>query len=252
MNLIRARTIKMLEQLPVAEWESSSRCAGWSVHDVARHIRDFALIHTARLAGRPSPFGDDPFDPRSSPAQWLRHSEGTPTTQTLDDLRRLAGEEAESIDRRIDDPPVRLWWSPLRRKVHWSVFSLHIFWDAWLHESDIAVALGRPVDHTELDLQAAIFYALLSAAAPHAWAGRYLETSFALAGSPSESYRISHVGDDITITAGPGQPATLLANTTDLIDSLAGRGSDLQGVLTGPEDVVARLGLLRKVGTVGT
>ncbi|MEV7626889.1 maleylpyruvate isomerase N-terminal domain-containing protein [Actinoplanes sp. NPDC089786] len=148
MNLIRARTIKMLEQLPVAEWESSSRCAGWSVHDVARHIRDFALIHTARLAGRPSPFGDDPFDPRSSPAQWLRHSEGTPTTQTLDDLRRLAGEEAESIDRRIDDPPVRLWWSPLRRKVHWSVFSLHIFWDAWLHESDIAVALGRPVDRS--------------------------------------------------------------------------------------------------------
>ncbi|WP_213010562.1 maleylpyruvate isomerase N-terminal domain-containing protein [Paractinoplanes toevensis] len=85
MALLRARFIDLLAQLSEAEWERPSRCAAWSVHDVARHVRDCALTHTALLAHRPPPLGKAPFDPRSSPFEWLRHSAGTPTTQTMDD-----------------------------------------------------------------------------------------------------------------------------------------------------------------------
>src|SRR3569833_2101354 len=109
MARLRARTVDLLAELSAVDWDRPSRCAGWSVHDVARHVRDVALIHTARLAGRPSPFPNEPFDPRSSPEKWLRHSAGATTSQTVEDLQRLAREEAELLGRRVDDPPDRLW-----------------------------------------------------------------------------------------------------------------------------------------------
>ncbi|MFI6070034.1 maleylpyruvate isomerase family mycothiol-dependent enzyme [Actinoplanes sp. NPDC051343] len=249
MGLLRRRLIALLAHLPEQEWEHASRCVGWSIHDVARHVRDVALIHTSRLAGRRRPFGDEPFDPRSSPSRWLQHTAGEPASQTMDDLGRLAREEDDLFGSRIEEPPDRLWTSPLGRKVHWSVFSLHLYWDAWLHEADIAVALGIPIHRTDLDLQMAILYALLSAAAPTARTGEYLDASIALIDSPSDCYLISHVGDDVTINARPGSPGSLQADASELIDSLAGRGRDLADILAGPRDVVKQLGLLRALGT---
>jgi hypothetical protein len=70
----RRRFIAFLGDLPEPAWRQPSRCSDWSVHDVARHVRDGALAHTAGLAGRPSPFGGGRFDPARTPAQWLARS----------------------------------------------------------------------------------------------------------------------------------------------------------------------------------
>ncbi|MFH8534712.1 maleylpyruvate isomerase family mycothiol-dependent enzyme [Streptomyces tendae] len=243
----RERFIGLLTSLSSAEWQHPSRCEGWSIHDVTRHVRDVALIQTAGLARRPNPFGNQPFDPRTSPAGWLERSRAESPEQTLDELSRLAAEEADLIGRRIHEPSDRLSTSPFGRKVHWSVRTLHTFWDAWLHEGDVAAPLGLPVLRDDADLQLAVLYGLLLAATPAAWTGEHLEAALSLEGSPSGGYLIGHDADEIIITAGAPSGASLRAEAIRLIESLAGRGAGLPQVLTGPPDVVARLGLLRAV-----
>jgi uncharacterized protein (TIGR03083 family) len=242
----RRRFVDLLGGLSRTAWDSPSRCAGWSVHDVARHVRDGVLVHVALLAGRPTPYGDDRFDPRTTPAAWLARTEGATPAETLADLRRIVDEEAGLLYGRNRE---RLWTGALRRKVHPSTWSTHVFWDAWMHEADVAVALGLPVRRSTLDLQVAALYGLLVAAEPSARTGDYVDTVVALDGSPSGAYRISHVDDDIVVEGAADADASLRGEMFAVLDSLAGRGAVLEKVLDGPAGLVQQLGLLRAVAT---
>ncbi len=242
----RRRFVDLLDGLPGAAWERPSRCAGWSVHDVARHVRDGALLHVALLAGRRTPYGDGPFDPRSTPAQWLARTDGASPADTLADLCQIAAEEAGLL---AEDTRERLWTGALRRKLHPSTWSTHVFWDAWMHEADVAVPLDLPVRRSPLDLQIAALYGLLIAAEPAAWTGDYVETVVALDGSPSGAYRITHVEGDIVVEGLPDADADLRGEMFAVLDSLAGRGAVVEKVLAGPASTVRRLSLLRTVAT---
>ncbi|WP_425742315.1 maleylpyruvate isomerase family mycothiol-dependent enzyme [Micromonospora zamorensis] len=244
----RHRFVDMLAALPAEGWGQASRCAGWSVHDVARHVRDGALMHVALLAGRQLPYNSERFDPRRTPDEWLARTKGAAPAETLNDLRRLAGEEAELLVTAGGD---RLWTGALRRKQHPSTWSTHVFWDAWIHEADVAAPLGLPVRRSRLDLQVAVLYGLLVAAEPAARTGDYVNTVVRLDGSPSEAYRIAHDADhdDIIVTALPGADAALHGEVFAVLDSLCGRGPTLEKVLDGAASVTRRLSLLRAVAT---
>lgn len=242
----RRRFVDLLDGLPATAWDSPSRCAGWSVHDVARHVRDGGLLHVALLAGRLAPYGAERFDPRTTPAAWLAKTEDASPAETLADLRRIADEEADLLH---GDAREGLWTGALRRKLHPSTWSTHVFWDAWMHEADVAVPLDLPVRRSPLDLQIAALYSLLIAAEPAAWTGDYVDAMVALDGSPSGTYRISHVGDDIVVDGVPDTDAVLRGEMFAVLDSLAGRGAAVEEVLAGPASTVQQLSLLRTVAT---
>jgi uncharacterized protein (TIGR03083 family) len=245
----RNRFVTLLESLPPSSWDARSRCSEWSVHQVAMHVRDVARIHVARLGREPYPFEKfGKFDPRSSPSQWLSASAGESPSETLRDLAGLVEREESvlhSFARSADDRPRQ---GPLRRPLHWSVSSLHIMWDAWMHEQDIILPLGRDeVRSGDEEMRLVSMYSLLAAAAPAALSGDYLETCLGLGGAPDEAYRITHHDDDVRVVTG-GEPE-LRGPAHTVIDSLTGRGPEPQAVLEGSVVVAARLAQLRAVAT---
>jgi uncharacterized protein (TIGR03083 family) len=242
----RRRFVEFLRDLPEPAWRQPSRCSDWSVHEVARHVRDGALAHTAGLAGRPSPFGGGRFDPARTPSQWLARSAGESPADTLRDLTELADRETELLTARLADADGEPGRGPFGRPAHWSIRSLHVFWDAWLHERDVVLPLGAEIRPTDVDLQLAVLYSLLAAATSASWTGQYLRTSLVLDGSPSGGYTISSVDDEIVVAAEPGATAALRAEVTTLLDSLAGRGPSPTVVLGSSTPAAEQLGMLRR------
>lgn len=157
----RVRFLRMASALDARQWQSQSRCVGWSVHQLVRHVRDVAAIHVANLAGRPWPFrGMKAFCPASSPIEWLADSEGEPPQQTVAKLTELVEEEARLLRITAKHAPETTRPGPLRRELHWSVRSVHIFWDAWTHERDLSPALAVAPEYGPDEFRLATMYSL--------------------------------------------------------------------------------------------
>ncbi|MCW8382535.1 maleylpyruvate isomerase family mycothiol-dependent enzyme [Streptomyces justiciae] len=246
----RRRFITSLRGFDASAWHTPTRCARWSVHDVVRHVRDRAVLHVARLGGRPDQFGvpaaiHQPTTPVGRPA----HSAGQTPDETLRELILLVDEEDRLLQRkaRLDPSETRL--GPLRRTLHWSVSSTHSFWDAWVHERDIALPLGLKLPYPIAELRLATMYGLLAAAAPAGWAGEYIRTTVQLEGSRDPSYEITHAGDNIKVITSPESDAELAGDAVAVLDSLAGRGPMPREVFGIASAVVSQLTLLREVAT---
>ncbi|GIJ45407.1 hypothetical protein Val02_22930 [Virgisporangium aliadipatigenens] len=245
----RGRLLDLLDALPAADWAQPSRCAGWTVHDVVRHLVDVARLHVDQLGTGGTAFDAEAFHPARSPAQWMVASERATPAQTLDDLRELTEVEAKLLAERADESRAGLWRGPSRRPLHPTTFSLHLHWDAWLHERDITVPLGVRLPPDHLGTHLAVLYGLLLAATPARMAGVRLETSVLLDGGPAECYAISHGASGIVVSADTAPEAPLRSRADALLDALMGRGPALHTVLEGPAELVATLDLLRKFAT---
>ncbi len=122
------------------DWSAPTRCADWSAHDVVRHLCDCNAI----LAGTDEGVLDVTagFDPRTSPRRWpaILASESPEATlaRFLDTSRGLLALARKRM-ARAERYDVRLPYGPM----DWTVPLLHGFWDSWLHERDILLALGR-------------------------------------------------------------------------------------------------------------
>jgi uncharacterized protein (TIGR03083 family) len=242
----RRRFSAFLMNLRPSSWSARSRCSEWTVHEVARHVLDVTELHADRLARRSGRFDDlDAFDPVTTPPKWLAGSFDQTPEDTCEALLSLSDEEHRLFASRIEENDDALTLGPLGRELHWSVLSLHIFWDAWMHERDIAFPLGLDIRSTDAELRLMVLYGLLSAAAPSAWAGDHLHVSLVLDGSPDHSYEISSTDDDIEVTAGATSPAALRGPAGPILDSMGGRGPALAELFGSSTDVVERLSRLR-------
>jgi hypothetical protein len=238
---------EVARSIPASGWDMRSRCAAWSIHEVVRHVRDVTLISVARLEQKGHPFGTTQFDPRTSPAEWMRQSDGEKPQDTLDDLELLFLREEDLFARWADAGSPAVVSGPLRRKVHWSVVSIHILWDCWMHERDICIPLGISRAQSEDELRLMVMYSLMAASAPAAWTHDYVDVALGLAGSPDGTYEVSHSSDDVYVYAGGS--AQLHGPMEAVVDSLAGRGPELGKVLGGSGDAVRKLALLRALTT---
>jgi hypothetical protein len=246
----RARFLRIAAALDAGQWQSQTRCVNWSVHQVIRHVRDVVKIHVATLAGRPHPFGGlESFHPASSPAEWLALSDGEPSQQTVTELTELVTEEARLLGVTAGQAPQGTRRGPLRRNLHWSVRSIHIFWDAWTHERDLFSALGLAPDYGPGELRMATMYSLLAAATPAAWSRDYLRTVVLLNGSPDARYEIAEEGGSVRITSAACSTEKLIGPADQVLDSLSGRGPHLRELLSGPSAEVEKLALLRAWAT---
>lgn len=141
----RRRLEHTLRELSAAEWEQPSRCEGWSVQDVITHLAStngfWGLSIQAGLGGEPTRYLAG-FDPVATPAQLVDHAQGTPVADTLqrfadgnDALEAAMAQVGDTgWDTLAEAPPGHL---PIR------LVADHALWDAWVHERDILLPLGR-------------------------------------------------------------------------------------------------------------
>jgi hypothetical protein len=123
---LRRRFVNVLTSLPDADWERPSRCSEWTVHDVARHVRDVARVHIDQLSTDGRAFDAETFDSRKTPLRWLTSSRTEAPEQTLTDLDDALTMEGSLLARRAEGTADQLWRGPAGRTLHPLTFSLHV------------------------------------------------------------------------------------------------------------------------------
>ncbi|HEV2258737.1 MAG TPA: maleylpyruvate isomerase N-terminal domain-containing protein [Streptosporangiaceae bacterium] len=217
----RQRFVTVLRGFGPGDWAAPTRCAGWSAHDVVRHLCDCNGIGIAAGAGPDDHMLDlaAGFDPRITPRGWLTASAGEPPDATLarfvatsDELLTLASDRL-ARHRRFD---VRLPYGPM----DWTVLMLHGFWDSWLHERDVLLARGTevPTDGDAAGYAAA--YGLFIAAAVASMFGEQVRETLTLGGAGGGVFDLDTRGA-VTLTVPPAAAAGPPA--AEVADALAGR-----------------------------
>lgn len=144
----RDRLAAALADLETAQWAAPSRCAGWSVQDVAAHLvsvnQFWALSITRGRAGRPTRYLTA-FDPVDTPAELVEATRGSDPADTLAQLVETNAALAASLEGVTPDE-----WSTVVAEAppgHVSLrcIALHALWDSWVHERDVLLPLGLPL-----------------------------------------------------------------------------------------------------------
>jgi uncharacterized protein (TIGR03083 family) len=247
----RCRFHAMLEGLPRAMWAAPTRCSEWSVDDVARHVVDVAEQLDDRLNWHPDhrPGRDGRFDPRETPKLWLAKSSGQPpegTLQLLEDAREQEWFAQQRMRENFDELELA---GIFGRRAHWSVFVLHVFFDAWVHERDVAIPLGIPLRYRSDERVLIAMYALLLASQPAALDGSPIHASVVLYDDSEElGFELSYGADGIVVeTASPVSSPAVSGEFAATVDSLVGRGPHPSELLRGDPAVILKLSRLRDI-----
>ncbi len=125
---------ELLRSLSAEEWETSSRCAGWTVGDVARHaVGSMADVVAGRLDGL-----------------------GTPEVTEREVNERAGKTAAEIADECAEVQKATAGMLPIFDDAAWAAPApggydgslgdgVEALWyDFWLHADDIRAAIGRP------------------------------------------------------------------------------------------------------------
>ncbi|MGB9345777.1 MAG: maleylpyruvate isomerase N-terminal domain-containing protein [Ilumatobacteraceae bacterium] len=142
----RRRLVATLASFDDSEWDHPSRCAGWTTRDVVVHLDTtnsfWAASISAGTQGQPTRFLTD-FDPVASPAQHVAAAGDRHRTEVFErfaESTEAFAAIAESLtpedvaDAIAEAPPGHISVSGV---LH------HALWDAWIHERDILLPLGR-------------------------------------------------------------------------------------------------------------
>src|SRR6266568_850999 len=215
----RRRFVAVLQGFGPDDWAAPTRCAGWSAHDVVRHLCDGNAI--AAGAGPDDRTLDMAagFDPRITPRGWLTASAGESPDATLTRFVATSEEVLALLRTRLAQNrsfDIRLPYGPM----DWTVFLLHGFWDSWLHERDVLLArgTGHPTDDDATVYATA--YGLFIAAAVASMFGDQVQQKLTLGGDGGGAFDLDSRGAvtlTVTRVTAAGPPAAEVA------DALAGR-----------------------------
>jgi uncharacterized protein (TIGR03083 family) len=214
----RQRFVAILRGFTNDDWAASTRCADWSAQDVVRHLCDANTVvggnanHSIDVARG--------FDPRTTPREWLRASDGESPADTLarfvvtTEELVACGRERLAEGRRFD---VALPYGPM----DWTVLALHGFWDSWIHERDVLLARGaeHPTDGDATFYATA--YGVFIAAVVASMFGQAVDASLELGGGGGGCFDLARDGV-ATVTAKRTSTGGPVAAT--VADALAGRG----------------------------
>lgn len=123
----------LIRAVPAGAWDTPSRCAGWTVGDVCRHL-------TGTIAAIAAGNFDDLVGPDAT-ARQVAQRQGMTAEQVADELRD-ATKVAADITAAIDDTA---WDGPPPVDVPGTMgFAVEAIWyDAYMHGDDVRAALGR-------------------------------------------------------------------------------------------------------------
>jgi hypothetical protein len=223
------------------------------VDDVARHAVDVAEQLEDRLNWHPDqrPGCGGRFDPRETPKLWLAKTSGQPpegTLQLLDEAREREWCAQQCMREDFDEVELA---GIFGRRAHWSVFALHVFFDAWVRERDVAIPLGFPLRYSIDERLLVAMYVLLLASQASALDGSPIHASMVLHDDPVELGVELSYGDDgiVAETASPASSPTVSGKFGPTVDSLVRRGPRPSGLLRGDPAVISRLSRLRDIVT---
>jgi uncharacterized protein (TIGR03083 family) len=244
----RRRLFDLFSGFDEETWTAPTRCTEWSVHEVVRHLCDVTLKWRALLRGAsPQSLGFEGFDPRTTPVDWLERSATERPADTVRVFERASAELLDEVDQRTecnaaDQLPF------LYGTVPWSIVVLHGFWDAWLHERDIVIPMGRLHESPEIESRAAATYGLVMSCVPFALFGTPFDETVVLDGDGGGLFQLEARESTVTTWVGGDEDSRdpLRGALPDVVDSLLGRGPQLTAVLHGPAERVEALGTLRQ------
>jgi DinB superfamily len=230
------RTTALWESLTADQWTRPSRNRDWTIHETARHTTDALEMGLSRITGSAPPFSMDGFDPNSTPATWLAQSDGESPRETVDRYIAAAERARPAVGERLAAADHSVIGAPYG-EAHWATLVVHLLWDSWLHERDIALAVDLPARSTPAEQRLVGLYAVLMTLVP-------------LRGTDSPVDQQLHLGGDIDVTVRAtidgatievreiAQPCDLGADATSMIDSLSGRGTPIGELVPGIPDAM--------------
>ena len=229
------------------ELASASRCGGWTVADVLRHLLWADTTMRQIWCGEAPPVEN--FDPRITPDQWVqdyrRHSDEDIRARYLSSSTIMAAELESADAERFGQPSL----SPLGA-VPWWLSAVHIGWDSTVHERDVLLPLGRPVEPPAAENVPMLAYTLVLVSFFARGGPRRVRVGPVLVRRDDGAVAVSasptpdHSGGDpptASVTVAPG-------DDTAAIDALCGRGSVVAS-LDGDPAVVEELGGLARFFT---
>ena len=225
----RDRLAGALSELPSEAWGAPSRCEGWSVQDVTEHlvsVNHFWLLSLgAGLRNEPTRFLAA-FDPVAVPAAIVESARGAAPEATLEKLHTsnaqlaavLSSLSVSDLAKPAEAPPGHI---AIR------AVCAHALWDAWIHERDVLLPLGRdqPIEPDEVTTALA-YVAALAPAFYLLNAGRAPTGSLTVLASHPDSVFTVDVRDHVTVRPGalPDATAIVEGDAVDLVESLSSRG----------------------------
>jgi uncharacterized protein (TIGR03083 family) len=133
----------LVRSLGESEWTKPSRCEGWEVGDVARHVVGTAADVAAGQAGSHTPEEEVAARKNHTPSQLADELEGA--LGTLRNLGALIDDDAWNGPSPVPDLTMRQG-------------ILVLLYDAYVHGDDIRVAAGLPPSGPGIGLDASVEY----------------------------------------------------------------------------------------------
>jgi len=236
----RARQLDVVRGVPLNEWTRPSRCSGWSVHDVVRHVVQMnevmvGVAAAARAGERYERMRG--FDAKTTPSEWLATAPAAEPGETLAAYERstravIDAGEALGADVLVGSPVGRQPWSRVL---------LHALFDALVHERDVTEPLGRSAPYSPGQLPVVAYVLLIAARVACAY-DREFAVRLDLGGQVLD---VSVRGAAVEVTPVTERTDAVAADPLPLLDGLTGR-VPLRDVLAAPDDVCAALGLLAR------
>jgi len=219
------RTVALWNSLTADQWTRPSRNRDWTIHQTARHTADALEMGLSRITGSTTPFSMDGFDPNTSPASWLAESDGETPSQTIDRYVATSEQARSAVAARLAADDRTVIGAPYG-VAHWATLVVHLLWDSWLHERDIACALELDAPSTTDEQRLVGLYAVLMALVPLRGADPHIDELLYLGGDVDTTIRGRTDGATIEVREVP-EPCGVGADAAALIDSLSGRGTPI-------------------------
>lgn len=240
LSLQHERMIGCWQTLSEAQWSADSRNEAWTVHDTARHLADVLEVLTSQLVDEPSPFSVGEFNPSSTPDLWLSYSADDSPDATIERYAAAAVRHRECVGERMAAATPGTALTPYG-PAHWTMSVVHGFWDAWLHERDIALPLGIPATSSPDEQRLVAIYALLMGVVPARMMELPFEAVVAFNGVLSVTVAAAHEAGQLTSAESGAVGSNLSGDLHEVVDSLSGRGASVQEALPGAPDLLEAL-----------
>ena len=241
---VRQRT-RMLEHVSTfseQEWNTPSRCDGWTARDVISHLdstNNFWLFSIASgLAGNPTE-ALTIFDPVATPAEMATADRDAPLDQLLERFTQSTNAlvsmwtdmDADGWTALAEAPPGHL---SISATTH------HALWDSWIHERDVALPLGRTPAVEPDEVAASLRYAAALGPAVDLDADPSAGQTVTVGVTDPEVRFTVSVSDQVSVRTGeaPGADAQLGGDAVSALEMLSFRSPVTPDALDG----VRRLG----------
>jgi uncharacterized protein (TIGR03083 family) len=223
----RRRLEGVLRALGPDDWTAASRCAGWSVQDVAAHLAGVNLFWAASiragLAGTPTQYLAN-FDPVTTPEQLLAGTRELPPSRVLEQFVS-SNDELLGVLEGLDD----LGWSSIAEAPpgHLPVrlVASHALWDSWVHERDIVLQLSATQPLHADEVRASLRYVCALTSSLGLLAGRPTVGSYGVDAQDPDACFTLAITDAVHVRDGaaPAGSPTLTGSAVDLTEALSTR-----------------------------